>query len=132
MQSQTEGKPVVRPRVRVEPKTYMANERTLLHWLSVSSLVAMMALALVRNESRRRSPIVLLTGTTTYCVSLLCMCYALKLYFVRGRLISTGQNVSFDSNGPMVLTAMLAITVVMAAFVQMGVIQLPHLPHLEH
>ena len=64
---------MIHPRVRVEPKTYFANERTLLHWLSISSLTGMMSLALIRTPAHRANVLVLIVGVVGYAVALLFM-----------------------------------------------------------
>eukprot|EP00667_Euglena_gracilis_P003061 EG_transcript_3072 len=122
--------PDVQVRVRVEPKTYLANERTFLHWLSISSLVAMMALAILRRpHATPVHPLTTVVGTSAFMVSVLYMLYALFTYMTRGKLISQGKPIRLDDNrGPVVLTLMLVCVVLVGSLSQLGLVPRPAVP----
>jgi SPX domain protein involved in polyphosphate accumulation/uncharacterized membrane protein YidH (DUF202 family) len=116
--------PDVQMNVRIEPKTYLANERTFLHWLSIASLVAMMALAILRRPGAAPlHPVTAVVGSSAFMCSVVYMLYALVTFVKRGRLISQGKPIRLDdSRGPVVLTLMLISVVVVGSLARMGVI----------
>ena len=106
--------------VKVEPKTYLANERTFLHWLSISSLVGMMALAILRRREGL-DQVTMAVGATSFLSSVLYMLYALVTYLHRAKKISAGQPIQFENNrGPVVLTLMLVCVVVFGSANSLG------------
>ena len=120
--------------VKVEPKTFFANERTLLQWLSSSILVIFTALSLLTGTfsggggmpsgsgggtsqsfaSRRGAALV---GAILAPIGIAFMGYALYTYVWRARMIARRQLVRYDDQvGPFVLVFGL-ITAVIAGYV---------------
>ena len=104
---------------KVEPKTHMANERTFLHWLSVSVLLGMMALTILKFESL--GTISLLVSYGYLGISVLFMLYSLGLFLGRQTKIQSGQRiVSEDIHAPVILTLTLIAAFLTTGCVQMG------------
>lgn len=77
--------PVHRPvqsRMKIEPKTYFANERTYLQWFNAATLLGSIALALVNVGGASR-----VVGILFLPVSVMLMCYALWAFHRRLRNI---------------------------------------------
>lgn len=111
--------------VKVEPKTFFANERTLLQWLSMSILLLFLALGLLSMERGAAAviPSTAPTGTSfstlpsAICglilapISILFMLYALWTYIIRARRIARREPSARydDMYGPVALVALLVI-----------------------
>eukprot|EP00906_Rhabdomonas_costata_P008585 RCo012216 len=105
---------------KMEPKTLLANERTFLHWLSVSVLLGMLALTVLRIPTSQ-GPLFSFLG---YSLLLLClgfMGYALAVFHNRALKIVSGERVRFDDNkGPVVLAIVMILAFVFTGVAQMG------------
>lgn len=121
--------------VKVEPKTFFANERTLLQWLSMSILLLFLALGLLAIESSgsnaipfggsnaRASATTLgspfagaICGIIIAPISILFMLYALWTYIVRARRIARREaSTRYDDVfGPVALVVILVLVAVSA------------------
>lgn len=131
----TVGAVLQRPRkaaLRVEPKTYFANERTFLAWLSMAVSLGGVSTALVgftaeeKPDSASKHPGVLRRKTVDLIsvlllpVSIAMIGYALFIFLCRSRSIRTKQVGFFtDWLGPAVLAGVLLLvllTITVAAF----------------
>lgn len=92
--------------VRVEPKSYFANERTFIQWVSSALLLLTISVLLLGIESEhgeisayaRKSGIIVCVG------GVIVVCYATFVYFRRLRLLSRGIPYGYiDHFGPLVL-----------------------------
>jgi len=94
---------------RVEPKTFFANERTLLQWLSFLTLILSTGLILIRlspNWQGFRS-----VGMAFTAISLVFMLYALLMYNYRRKGIQARKKGPYDDRfGPFILVTLLMIT----------------------
>ncbi|GBF99690.1 vacuolar transporter chaperone [Raphidocelis subcapitata] len=115
-----------RERVRIEPKTYFANERTFLQWVNIGVLVMMTGLGLLTGASIT-SPANGTCWATPTCraarvsgaviapISVLLLAYALWMYRRRAGLIARRETVRYDDRaGPTVLTLLLVGVIVIA------------------
>lgn len=107
-------------RTRVEPKTFFANERTFLTWLSTSALILFMSLNLLA-EARgagvdskctwRLDPVCfasLICGALIAPIAISFMVYALYIFKARSRAILHRSAFRYDDQtGPVVLTVCL-------------------------
>jgi len=122
-------------RTRVEPKTFFANERTFLTWLSTSALILFMSLTLLA-EARsgssgtvtggnkctwRRDPMCfasLICGVLIAPIAIGFMVYALYIFKARSRAILHRSAFRYDDQtGPVVLT----VCLIFAASVALGI-----------
>ena len=89
--------------VKIEPKTFFANERTYLQWFNSAVLVASVGTALMAQVDR-------LVGILLILVSFLILIYSLIIYFRRNNLllnrVGKGYN---DTYGPIFLTISLLV-----------------------
>eukprot|EP00040_Diaphanoeca_grandis_P044643 m.13090 g.13090 ORF g.13090 m.13090 type:complete len:1063 (+) comp9590_c0_seq1:90-3278(+) len=100
-------------RVKVEPKTYFANERTFIQWLSSAILLVTMSTAVMSLNDTAR-----VAGTVFVPVSLIFMFYALGVYYWRlGKINSRDGSRYDDPYGPVLLTVLLSIAIVVTVSV---------------
>jgi len=128
-----EHAPAMRPTrrhvpVKVEPKTFFANERTLLQWLSMSILLLFLALGLLAIESGGSNALPFggvnapastlgspfagaICGIIIAPISIMFMLYALWTYIVRARRIARREaSTRFDDVlGPVALVVILVL-----------------------
>jgi uncharacterized membrane protein YidH (DUF202 family) len=112
--------------VKVEPKTFFANERTLLQWLSMSILLLFLALGLLSMERGAATTVIpgtapsgssfgtlpsAICGLTLAPISILFMLYALWTYIVRAKRIARREPSARydDMYGPVALVALLVV-----------------------
>ena len=119
-QHKQEEKKAVAPvrRARVEPKSYFANERTFIQWISASLLLLTIAVLLMGYNGVDGSP----SGHSSYahfagvglcCGSVLMVLYATFVYFRRIKLLSSGSPYGYvDHVGPAVLSIGVCLGVV--------------------
>jgi len=95
--------------MKVEPKTYFANERTMLSWLQMSVTLGTIGSALLTLNSSSSAA---LAGMMLLPVSVLFACYAVLTFHWRGRGIATKDSeVGFhDMVGPTVLAVVLMLS----------------------
>eukprot|EP00961_Rhodomonas_salina_P294012 3934200-Rhodomonas_salina.1 len=125
-------------RTKVEPKTFFANERTFIQWLSASVLLVTLAIAVMTFDEQSR-----ILGTILVPVALTFMLYSLWLYHWRlGKIIARDGSRFDDPYGPGLLTLVLSlamIAIVAVLWLQPGAAQeinntsaaLTPLQHLE-
>ena len=142
------GEAPSRPRhvpIKVEPKTFFANERTLLQWLSMSILLLFLALGLLSID-RQSSALPLASGSAAslssignpfagaICgvilapISILFMLYALWTFIVRARRIARREPSARydDMYGPVALVFLLVVIAVVAVSVSSSAIDWEH------
>ena len=104
--------------VKVEPKVYFANERTFLAWLHMSVLLASISVAIVAfadaNEWSQLYGLILMPCSIAFC------CYSLYTYMKRARMIRRKDPGPYEYKvGPIVLSTILALSVVCNFFVKL-------------
>ena len=102
---------VVLSPMRVEPRAYMANERTLLSWLHMSALLATVATGIVALADTSEMK---LTGILVGAPAVLFICHAVVLYFRRLRDLNRKTLTSLDEQrGPwLILVSMVTVVLV--------------------
>lgn len=89
--------------VKIEPKTFFANERTYLQWFNSAVLVASVGTALMAQVDK-------LVGILLILVSFLILIYSLAIYFRRNNmLLNRIGNGYSDTYGPIFLTISLLV-----------------------
>lgn len=118
-------------RTRIEPKTFFANERTFLSWLSIAVLVMFMGLSLLgghklgggsvsedkqhSSQESRAIGAAHISGALISPISILLLVYALLVYRRRSTQILRRETVRYDDQkGPILITVLLIIVLVMA------------------
>lgn len=92
-------------RAKVEPKTFFANERTFIQWLSAAILLATLSTAIMSFSDTAR-----IAGTIFFPVALMFMFYALFTYTWRLNKIKNRDGDRFDDPyGPWMLTIFLSL-----------------------
>jgi len=103
-----EKKPIATP-LRVEPKTFFANERTLIQWLSFLVLILSTGMILVRISPNWQG--FRIVGLAFTIIALTFMLYALSVYHRRRRAIRERKKGPYDDPyGPGILVALLMVT----------------------
>ena len=99
---------------KIDPKTFFANERTFLKWLSISVMIGAMALTLL-NFSDSDSDGAQLAGLVLLPVSIAYMLYSLMVFRTRAHKIYTREPMRYDdTRGPTILVVVLAVAVLLA------------------
>eukprot|EP00744_Colponema_vietnamica_P007778 GILI01011149.1.p1 GENE.GILI01011149.1~~GILI01011149.1.p1 ORF type:complete len:736 (+),score=270.77 GILI01011149.1:82-2289(+) len=99
-------KPIKKAVVKVEPKTYFANERTLLHWLQTSVLLCTISLTLL-NFGHKHAKI---CGVILAPVAMFFIIYSFLVYFKRTRAIKQREVIRYDERmGPSMLVFFLLL-----------------------
>ena len=103
--------------MKIEPKVFLANERTMLSWLHMSVTLGTIAAALIGANH----PTSTLVGMLLLPVSVLFAAYALVTFYWRGRGIALRQSdVPFhDLVGPTVLASVLVLALSAIFFVHL-------------
>jgi len=89
---------------KIEPKTYFANERTFIQWVSVAALMLGMAVGLLEYAAFNGQPFLggMLVGLLALCL----MWYALRQFLCRDNAITAKRPHGYrDRNGPIILVA---------------------------
>eukprot|EP00899_Mesostigma_viride_P007379 jgi/Mesvir1/16642/Mv10177-RA.1 len=111
-ESSTANKPAIRP-TRVEPKTFFANERTFIQWVSTAALLLTLSIALMDFGADGGTNV----GYIMFPISLFLLVYALVTFLRRNRAINNKSGLGYaDLKGPVVLTFALGGALI-AAFV---------------
>lgn len=86
--------------VQVEPKTYFANERTFIQWISAALLLLTVSSIMMGSGNYNG------TSSTIAFSALILVCYAAYTYFRRVHLLQSGQGYGYlDFLGPSILAA---------------------------
>eukprot|EP00591_Stephanopyxis_turris_P016761 CAMPEP_0195538812 /NCGR_PEP_ID=MMETSP0794_2-20130614/49729_1 /TAXON_ID=515487 /ORGANISM="Stephanopyxis turris, Strain CCMP 815" /LENGTH=981 /DNA_ID=CAMNT_0040672821 /DNA_START=213 /DNA_END=3155 /DNA_ORIENTATION=+ len=100
---------------KVEPKTYFANERTFIQWLSAAMMLVTISLILFGIQSASE-----FTKTVGFVLNILAICvaiYGLAMYFYRLRLMERGDPYGYTNHsGPIVLTLSVISGIVILLF----------------
>lgn len=99
---------------KIDPKTFFANERTFLKWLSISVMVGMMSLTLLNfgNTSNNGAE---LAGLMLLPVAILFMVYSLLIFKDRANKIYMREPMRYDdTRGPTMLVIVLGTALVLA------------------
>jgi uncharacterized membrane protein YidH (DUF202 family) len=101
---------------KIDPKTFFANERTFLKWLSVSVMIGMMSVTLL-SFGTTKSDGAELSGLILLPVSIGFMVYALFLYRQRSHRIYMREPMRYDdTRAPTVLVIVLMFALVSSAY----------------
>ncbi|CUG52588.1 Hypothetical protein, putative [Bodo saltans] len=99
---------------KIDPKTFFANERTFLKWLSISVMVGMMSLTLL-HFSDTNSDGAVLAGLVLLPVSLIFMVYSLYVFRMRASKIYMREPMRYDdTRGPTMLVVVLGVAISLA------------------
>ena len=100
-------------RVKVEPKTYFANERTFIQWISAALLLVTVALILLETNDDESGHVLATLGAVMNGCALFVAAYAAYVYFRRVHLIKQGKAFGYaDYIGPTILTGAVFLGVV--------------------
>ena len=92
---------------RVEPKTYMANERTFIQWVSAAILLLSVASLLIQNGYDGTAAVISLSA---FCLVI----YSCRLYYARLQLLKVREPYGyFNKISPTVLTVIVGVAVVL-------------------
>mmetsp|Transcript_9608 Transcript_9608/g.17511 ORF Transcript_9608/g.17511 Transcript_9608/m.17511 type:complete len:1013 (+) Transcript_9608:366-3404(+) len=109
---------------RVEPKSYFANERTFIQWISASLLLLTISTIMMgygTNAPGSSSTVVFGAGIKICCGAVLIVLYATFVYFRRIHLLSNGKPYGYvDFAGPLILAVGVTIGVIilLVGFIQ--------------
>lgn len=99
---------------KIDPKTFFANERTFLKWLSISVMVGLMSLTLL-NFGDGSSNGAELAGLVLLPVAIVFMIYALFIFRDRANKIYMREPMRYDdTRGPTMLVLVLGSALVLA------------------
>ena len=90
--------------VRVEPRAYFANERTLLNWFDLAATLTIVGAAL---QSGRNSFAVQSVGLALSCPAAAFVLYALRMYALRLNSLEYKRPQNFEDQGGTLLLALL-------------------------
>ena len=94
---------------KIEPKTYLANERTFLGWISIGMTIATFSIALMDFGGHSS----FISGCIYTPISIVFMVYGLFMFNRRGKQIKNRYSGAFDDRfGPCVLVFLLIVTVI--------------------
>jgi uncharacterized membrane protein YidH (DUF202 family) len=106
--------------LKIEPKTYFANERTFIQWISAGVLIFSLSIALMTISPTSR-----VVGLVVFPISILFFAYALWLFLWRvGKINARERGNYFDSYGPwffsiaLTLVAAVSLAVIWTAYAQ--------------
>jgi SPX domain protein involved in polyphosphate accumulation/uncharacterized membrane protein YidH (DUF202 family) len=101
--------------VRVEPKSYFANERTFIQWISGALLLVTVSAIILDFEAQNGAK--LKAGFAMIVCAALLVCYATFVYFRRLKLLSSGSPYGYiDRVGPVLLACSVLVGVVVLSF----------------
>eukprot|EP00696_Hemimastix_kukwesjijk_P015625 gnl/Hemi2/3849_TR1352_c0_g1_i1.p1 gnl/Hemi2/3849_TR1352_c0_g1~~gnl/Hemi2/3849_TR1352_c0_g1_i1.p1 ORF type:complete len:751 (-),score=282.81 gnl/Hemi2/3849_TR1352_c0_g1_i1:75-2207(-) len=102
--------------VRIEPKLFFANERTFLHWITISCHLATLSIALFAFGDNSLS--LQLTAFIIVCVSVLFILYSLYVFHWRMRKLKNRDGGGFDDRlGPQLMTLGICAALFSAALI---------------
>merc|ERR1740139_202596 len=100
----------------VEPKTYFANERTFIQWLTAATLLLTFSSTLMVTHTRVHS-----LGLPLFLVSFALILYALAIYHWRLRQFRLGTTGDYsDHRGPCVVAVLLCIGMTAVLITSLG------------
>nr|CCD12791.1 unnamed protein product [Trypanosoma congolense IL3000] len=100
---------------KIDPKTFFANERTFLKWMSISVMIGMMSLTLL-NFGDMSSSASELAGLVLLPVSIIFMIHSLFVFKDRANKIYMREPMRYDdTKGPTILVLVLGISLGVAA-----------------
>ena len=100
-------------RVKVEPKTYFANERTFIQWISAALLLVTVALILLEAHDEESGYSLATLGAVLNACALVVAAYSIFVYFRRINLIKQGSAFGYaDYIGPTILICAVFLGVV--------------------
>ncbi|RHW71433.1 vacuolar transporter chaperone [Trypanosoma brucei equiperdum] len=100
---------------KIDPKTFFANERTFLKWMSISVMIGMMSLTLL-NFGDTSSNASELAGLVLLPVSILFMIHSLFVFKDRANKIYMREPMRYDdTKGPTILVLVLGVSLGIAA-----------------
>mmetsp|Transcript_18974 Transcript_18974/g.48381 ORF Transcript_18974/g.48381 Transcript_18974/m.48381 type:complete len:836 (-) Transcript_18974:175-2682(-) len=103
--------------MKIEPKTFFANERTLLQWLNTAVVISLIGVNLMALGSVPS----LVFGALMSCVSVAFIIYALMVYRKRARSIASREPIRYDDRvGPYVLVPALILTILLSVAFTIG------------
>lgn len=95
-------------RVRVEPKSYFANERTFIQWISAALLLFTVSVILF--DITMDHGVSHTAATCLICFGMFLACYALFTYYRRLRLLQSGSPYGYiDHVGPIIITVSMVL-----------------------
>lgn len=101
---------------KIDPKTFFANERTFLKWLTMSVMLGLMAVSLLNFTRDAASDGAELAGIILLPVSILFMVYALAVFRFRAHCIYMREPMRYDdTRGPTILVVVLAVSLLLSA-----------------
>ena len=101
---------------KIDPKTFFANERTFLKWLSMSVMLGLMAVTLLNFTDVANGDGAELAGIVLLPVSVLFMVYALVTFRFRAQRIYMREPMRYDdTRGPTILVVVLATSLLLSA-----------------
>ncbi len=106
---------VVRNKVpKVEPKTYFANERTLLNWISILVLMAIVSLSALAYGRSSRDRLGIGAGASLAAVTVFFGIRAVSVYFKRNHALTRGHVIRYDDpyGPPALIGTLLCVLVV--------------------
>eukprot|EP00668_Euglena_longa_P011245 GGOE01013634.1.p1 GENE.GGOE01013634.1~~GGOE01013634.1.p1 ORF type:complete len:158 (-),score=37.85 GGOE01013634.1:104-541(-) len=104
-----------------ESKTHLANERTFLHWISVSILLGMLSLTILKFYTV--GPVVEILGHVYFTAAIGFLIYSLAIFNLRQTQIQQGKQLqSGDIYAPTVLTTTLVAAFITTGCIQMGIL----------
>mmetsp|Transcript_68587 Transcript_68587/g.143060 ORF Transcript_68587/g.143060 Transcript_68587/m.143060 type:complete len:140 (-) Transcript_68587:56-475(-) len=97
---------------RIEPKTFLANERTFLNWLAMSVTLGSIASALVAfGKSEPNGSSVQIMASVLVITAIFFCIYAMNTFFWRRRRIRRKEDGNFDDPyGPLALSSVLLLS----------------------
>jgi len=101
---------------KIDPKTFFANERTFLKWLSISVMIGLMSVTLLSFRSSDAQGAAL-AGLILMPVSVIFMIYALVVFRDRANKIYMREPMRYDdTRGPTILVVVLALAITFSTF----------------
>lgn len=103
---------------QVEPKVFLANERTLIHWFNVATTLAGLGSTLLALDSKRNSEVLTPVALLTLFVAAMVVCFGLNVFHARAKKIGERSATRWDDpHGPFVVGIGIAVAFIAAFFV---------------
>lgn len=109
-------------RLKIEPKTFFANERTFLQWFSTATLISSVALALIGVETQQSELVTV--GFIFLPVAMLILIYAFFMFYSRVKKLEAREPSQkyADIWGPALLTLLLVIALFLSMAIKTGLL----------
>ena len=109
--SKKKSKKQVIQQIKIEPKTFFANERTYLQWFNASAFICSGGIAIFEISSEAKISAIIMIS-----FGIIMLLYSMFIYYYRmNGLINHKIQIYHDSWGPLLMTLGLILTVVLAA-----------------